>query len=232
MPGLTPRAPEEIDESLHQACIFAVERCLCAFTNPGMCHCSGSPKSFPFAALVYVEWDYKKYCEDCAHRHLSNGGNSAKEEALRNEWEPKHRGTMRIRRAATVVDLQGRIIGWVLPEILPLYYQVWGIANDSCLIVYSSYIKPSQNQLHTAVKAIEADLRQRLAKATPQDSWRLSADWFGESSSYISSGLFNISAGWYPPGRTVSRYLFPPRSGSTCLSVQTPSTSIDTVTQV
>lgn len=29
-----PAVPVEIDSSLHQACLFAVERCLCAFTNP------------------------------------------------------------------------------------------------------------------------------------------------------------------------------------------------------
>ena len=29
-----PTAPLEIDALLHQACLFAVERCLCAFTNP------------------------------------------------------------------------------------------------------------------------------------------------------------------------------------------------------
>lgn len=29
-----PEFPKEIDPSLREACLFAVERCLCAFTNP------------------------------------------------------------------------------------------------------------------------------------------------------------------------------------------------------
>lgn len=73
---------------------------------------------------MYVDWDYESYCEDCTNRHLSSGGNSAKEKALREDWEPQHRSTLRIRRAATIVDLKGRIIGWVLPEILLSSYQV------------------------------------------------------------------------------------------------------------
>ena len=32
--SLMPTFPTDIDPSLHEACIFAVERCLCAFTNP------------------------------------------------------------------------------------------------------------------------------------------------------------------------------------------------------
>ena len=54
------------------------------------------------------------------------------------------------------------------------------------------------------MKAIENDLSERLARSSPDDSWRMCADLFGQDSSYIKSGLFNISAGWYPPGRTVS----------------------------
>ena len=56
--------------------------------------------------------------------------------------------------------------------------------------------------------AIESDLSDRLAKATPKDSWRLCRELFNEDSSYLKSGLFNISAGWYPPGRSVSDHLF------------------------
>lgn len=123
-PTSSPTVPEEIDPTLHQACLFAVERCLCAFTNPGTftCFISGICCPLPFA--VYVDWDYEAYCEDCRNRHLSNGGNSAKEKAFRDAWEPKYRDTMRIRRAATIVDLKNRIIGWILPEVVLPCYQV------------------------------------------------------------------------------------------------------------
>ena len=119
-----PAVPQTIDASLHQACLFAVERCLCAFTNPGMIGWSKEVFICPLPCAVYVDWDYESYCEDCANRHLSNGGNSRKEEALREEWEPKHRDTLRIRRAATIIDSKNRIIGWMLPEILLPSYQV------------------------------------------------------------------------------------------------------------
>ena len=119
-----PAVPETIDASLHQACLFAVERCLCAFTNPGMIGCFQEVVNCPLASTVYVEWDYESYCEDCTNRHLSNGGNSAKEEALRDDWEPRHRDTLRIRRAATIVDSKSCIIGWILPEVLLPSYQV------------------------------------------------------------------------------------------------------------
>ena len=58
------------------------------------------------------------------------------------------------------------------------------------------------------MKAIENDLSERLARSSPDDSWRMCADLFGQDSSYIKSGLFNISAGWYPPGRTVSSHFY------------------------
>lgn len=76
------------------------------------------------ALSVYVDWDYESYCKDCKSRHLSNGGNSEKEEALRKDWEPNHRATMAIRRATTIVDTQDRIIGWILPDLLLPRYQV------------------------------------------------------------------------------------------------------------
>lgn len=63
-----------------------------------------------------------------------------------------------------------------------------------------------QTQLHTAVKSIENDLCERLAKPSPNHSWRMCAELFGQDSSYIKSGLCNISAGWYPPGRSVSNH--------------------------
>lgn len=56
--------------------------------------------------------------------------------------------------------------------------------------------------------AIENDLADRLAKASPNDSWRLRAELFSDDSSYLKSGLVNISAGWYPPGRSVRNRLF------------------------
>ena len=133
---LMPVVPEAMNASLHRACLFAVERCLCAFTNPGtikwlieLVTCS------PFPA-VYVDWDYESYCHDCTSRHLSNGGNSAKEKALRDDWEPKYRSTLRIRRAATIVDLKNRIIGWVLPEVLLPDYQVLGAFHFTCSIPF------------------------------------------------------------------------------------------------
>lgn len=36
IPPSMPATPIEIDSSLYHACLFAVERCLCAFTNPSM----------------------------------------------------------------------------------------------------------------------------------------------------------------------------------------------------
>ena len=75
-----------------------------------------------------------------------------------------------------------------------------------------------QNQLHAAIKSIENDLSERLARASPHDSWRTSARLFGQDSSYIKSGLFNMSAGWYPPGRTVSSYLRPTLKAANALS--------------
>ena len=124
IPPAMPAVPEAIDASLHQACLFAVERCLCAFTNPGTIWWLTRIAIYPLTSAVYVDWDYESYCEDCASRHLSNGGNSAKEQALREDWEPRHRASLRIRRAATIVDLKNRIIGWILPEVLLPTYQV------------------------------------------------------------------------------------------------------------
>ena len=136
---LMPAVPEAINAALHEACLFAVERCLCAFTNPGiirrlpwflMC----SPPS------VYVDWDYELYCEDCTNRHLSNGGNSEKEKALRDDWEPTYRDTLRIRRAATIVDVKNRIIGWVLPEVLLPSHQVLKTLSFICGVSYSIHV--------------------------------------------------------------------------------------------
>ena len=123
-PPSMPAVPQAIDAALHQACLFAVERCLCAFTNPGTMWWFVGVAICPLPFVVYVDWDYESYCEDCTNRHLSSGGNSRKEEALREEWEPKHRDTLRIRRAATIIDSKNRIIGWMLPEILLPSYQV------------------------------------------------------------------------------------------------------------
>ena len=123
-PLSTPAVPKAIDTSLHHACLFAVERCLCAFTNPGTIWRFMDDSFHPLPSAVYVDWDYESYCEDCTNRHLSNGGNSAKEEALCDDWETRHRNTLRIQRAATIVDLKDRIIGWILPEVLLPSYQV------------------------------------------------------------------------------------------------------------
>ena len=123
-PPFMPAVPETINASLHEACVFAVERCLCAFTNPGMIVSVMEVVICLLPSAVYVDWDYESYCEDCTNRHLSNGVNSAKEKALRDHWEPKNRGTLRIRRAVTIIDLKDRIIGWILPEVLLPSYQV------------------------------------------------------------------------------------------------------------
>ena len=139
-PTFRPAVPEEIDAPLYQACLFAVERCLCAFTNPGMVLYFREGICRLLFFVVYVDWDYEAYCEDCRSRHLSNGGNSAKEKAFREAWEPKYRNTMRIRRAATIVDLKSRIIGWILPEVLLPCYQVPKTFYLDLAIALSSYL--------------------------------------------------------------------------------------------
>ena len=79
-----------------------------------------------------------------------------------------------------------------------------GSANPSSVSSFSSHMCLSpQNQLHTAIQSIENDLSQRLANARADDSWRLCSQLFGKDTYYIKSGLINVSAGWYPPGRTV-----------------------------
>ena len=135
-----PAVPEAISASLHQACLFAVERCLCAFTNPGTCSWLMHLVICRLPSAVYVHWDYQSYCEDCANRHLSSGGNSEKEKALRDDWEPKYRDTLRIRRAATIVDVKNRIIGWVLPEVLLPTYQVLQTFSYSHRTIFSIHV--------------------------------------------------------------------------------------------
>ena len=79
-----------------------------------------------------------------------------------------------------------------------------GSANLSLISSFSHHLFVlHQNQLHEAIKSIEHNLGDRLANASADDSWRMCSHLFGQDSSYIRSGLLNISAGWYPPGRTV-----------------------------
>lgn len=84
--------------------------------------------------------------------------------------------------------------------------KISGLIGSS--LTFSRRSASFQDELHIAIKAIEDNLAERLAKASAKDSWRLNRELFCDDSSYIRSGLFNISAGWYPPGRSVRRWFF------------------------
>ena len=168
-----------------------------------------------------MDWDYEKYCDDCTSRHLASGGNSVKERLLRDDWEPDYRGTMIVQRAATLIHRKDRIIAWLLPEVLLPHFQAGHF--HSRWLSHATKLWTVKNQLHTASKSIEEELATRLEKSTAKDSWRLDTDLFGPDSPYIRSGLANISAGWYPPGRSV-RFQFVNRYSVLTLSGSTRST--------
>ncbi|KAK7680020.1 hypothetical protein QCA50_016966 [Cerrena zonata] len=145
-------------------CIFAVEVCVTAFITP-----------------FYVDWDYEQYCDECKDIKVSTGNNSQKEAMLREKWGPVDRGTLRVDKPRTIVDRAGRIMVWILPEVL---------------------LPTFQAELHAATKDLDAHIASNLRNSINSTSWRSSRKLFGEDTAYIRSGFINISPGWYMPGHS------------------------------
>ena len=119
-----PKTPSIIGVKLLEGCLLAVDQCLAAFTNPCKYFLIFVASKSLDHQKVYIDWDYEQYCNECIAGKLSDGRNSAKENKLRRRWEPEGRGFMRLSSPRTVVDLQGRIISWILPNAISPYFQV------------------------------------------------------------------------------------------------------------
>lgn len=85
--------------------------------------------------LAYVDVDYTQYCQDCSRLSVGIGQNSATEAAIRNTWGPTDRGTLRIDTPTTLVDRNGVIMSWILPEALLPQFQVSSLDHTSVSIL-------------------------------------------------------------------------------------------------
>lgn len=81
--------------------------------------------------LVAMSWDVQKYSTACEREGIRNGM-TAVETILEGRFPCYDSETRGITTPRTVVDKYGRILTWVLPNVLPKRIQV----RDECVILF------------------------------------------------------------------------------------------------
>ncbi|KAK7685819.1 hypothetical protein QCA50_011165 [Cerrena zonata] len=156
-----PPKPDHLSPEMDGECTVIIDRMVRAFLDP-----------------VTVPWDYHKYVYECTRRCLG-GGMGQKERKLAQTFKRWRDDLTTIVSPQTVVDNQGRIIVWALPDLL------------------SPRI---QNILEEGTKLQREFLEAELAKGHEGDSWRWNKSLFRKGAPGDINGVLNFSPAWFMLG--------------------------------
>ncbi|KAI0073593.1 hypothetical protein K474DRAFT_1710551 [Panus rudis PR-1116 ss-1] len=79
-----------------------------------------------YLRVVYIEtWNLEEYCRDCIEKRLRDGMYSDREKAMSDQWGTWIPGTrVRLQSPRMIADRYGRVMAWILPNVLPPRIQV------------------------------------------------------------------------------------------------------------
>ena len=123
-----PEVPSVFSEKDCADCRMIIRKMVSAFLNPGeyCLYYLGEIVSDHRLSAVSVKWDVGKYERYCIRNHITDGS-QPKERSLAAEF-PSIRAELRsVKRPTTVTDCYGRIVSWLLPNLLPDRIQVTDI---------------------------------------------------------------------------------------------------------
>lgn len=133
---------------------------------------------------------------ECFRRRISDGMQD-KEQKLAKDF-PSIRQEMRsVHSPRTVTDKYGRIIVWILPNILPIRIQV------RLLSLRRSSSQHLQALLEECTGEIAQDMSRTLAANACSKSWRFARQYFRKLTNSFPPGILNFSAAWFMLGREV-----------------------------
>ncbi|KAK7686465.1 hypothetical protein QCA50_010689 [Cerrena zonata] len=131
-----------------------------------------------FLDPVTIAWNYQKYVYECTRRCLGDGMGQ-KEPKLAASFKRWRDGLTTIVSPQTVVDSEGRILVWALPNLLSPRIQK--ILEDGAM---------SQHEL----------LTYELERSREGDSWRWNRLLFRKEAPGDINGVFNFSPAWFMVG--------------------------------
>ena len=152
-----------------------------------------------------MEWDITRYAEMLPKKSLQPGtkASHAKEASLRRRYLPLN--GVSASTPCIIVDMQGIILAWYLPEILTDSRQV--------SLVGRSNLNRKPDGIQSAMLAAREKLRP-LLKIPPSGS----SSWRDDPSNFHSGedlkGTVNFSPAWFPQGHDVSALAQNPFLGS------------------
>lgn len=146
-----------------------------------------------------MPWDYEMYCKVCDRRALGEG-HSPKERKLAEEFQSWAASLKSITKPRTVVDTFGRVIAWILPEILPQRLQVSQVRLSLHTALTSHDI--FKKMLYDQSANLGPELRSELMRARDKQSvpWRHRSELFESKEEGIPIGLLNLSPAWFMAG--------------------------------
>ncbi|KAK7696209.1 hypothetical protein QCA50_000862 [Cerrena zonata] len=153
--------PIGMDEMFAEECRAVTLQMVRAFLNP-----------------VGLSWDVDAYRMQCAKQHIWSGM-QPKESNLAHEFPSCRSGIRAVRGPRTVVDKYGRIVMWILPDILPPRIQL--AMRNGGMMMSSDFKTPSSSQ-------------------QTGGSWRYDPSLFSEMNDGLPPGVLNISAAWFMNG--------------------------------
>ncbi|KAK7681501.1 hypothetical protein QCA50_015233 [Cerrena zonata] len=157
-----PGKPSHLSEEFTADCHSVISMMVRAFLNP-----------------VPTTWDVANYCHDLAQIGTSLGRKGKKEAKLWKRYPWVDSCIRSISSARTVVDCYGRIMTWILPDILPVRMQ---------------------EMLYNATVDINNDLAGGPDVKNPGCSWRLDPSLFTRTSDNDPIGVLNFSPAWFMNG--------------------------------
>ena len=143
---------------------------------------------------VAVSWDVELYRLECVKQKIWTGFQK-KELAIEEMFPPIAPGIRSVRKPTTVIDKHGRIIAWILPDLLPSAIQVGVVVSSNNTLT---------NGLQVELQYC-ARILQEYFTITPRGehqakTWRYEKKLFAELRNTLPVGILNFSAGWFMAG--------------------------------
>lgn len=205
----TPSKPSQLTDDMIMTCHSAVDTVVKAFLNIGMSILTAFRTVYMvlMSTEVYIDWDFRRYCNDCEARRVYNRPSEDKEAALEQCWPPLHSTDLQVYTPRAFADPKGRIIAWVLPSIIPSKIRVAICSFITMAVIRLPLI---QTRLLYGVKLLEKSMVSNLASATSdrKKSWRTDQRYFRLErdcdAETVRNGLINCSPAWFMAGHSVS----------------------------
>ncbi|KAK7696325.1 hypothetical protein QCA50_000979 [Cerrena zonata] len=121
-----------------------------------------------------MSWDVEKYVIECEKAGLRSGMSKGEDDILAN-FPPYDSEPRAITSPRTIVDCNGRIMAWVLPNVLP---------------------KRIQRAMGKSTSKLGAALHRKMSEKRGH-TWRCNPQWFGE---HMPRGVMDVSPAWFMVG--------------------------------